>query len=148
MIGYDDREHDGHIGLWPFVLWFVVPILLWTLIVCGITSAFAQESQPSECSGTATSTAAAIVFPTSGQTGPAFPSQYLTIANPSATATLWVCAAKGCTATANTAGSIALSPAGGAGQNGISWWKGAFPPPLVVSILSSAATSPFTCNYQ
>jgi hypothetical protein len=112
------------------------------------TNARAQQSQPSNCSGTATSTAAAIVFPTSGQTGPAFASQFLTIANPSASATLWVCASKGCTATANAAASIALSPVGSAGQNGISFWKGAFPPPLTVSILSSVASSPFTCLYE
>jgi hypothetical protein len=112
------------------------------------TNARAQQSQPSNCSGTATSTAAVIVFPTSGETGPTFPSQFLTIANPSASATLWVCASKGCTATANTAASIALSPVGSAGQNGISFWKGAFPPPTRVSILSSAASSPFTCLYE
>ena len=118
------------------------------LLCAGAAAALAQQSQPSNCSGTATSTAAAIVFPAAGNTGPTFPSQFLTIANPSASATLWVCASKGCTATANAAASIALSPVGSAGQNGISFWKGAFPPPLTVSILSSVASSPFTCLYE
>ena len=118
------------------------------LLCAGAVAALAQQSQPSNCSGTATSTAAAIVFPAAGNTGPTFASQFLTIANPSATATLWVCASKGCTATANAAASIALSPVGSAGQNGISFWKGAFPPPLTVSILSSVASSPFTCLYE
>jgi hypothetical protein len=120
-------------------------------LFCGAiwaAAAFAQSSQPSNCSGTATNVSGVIVFPTSGQTGPTFPSQFLTIANPSASATLWVCAAKGCTAAANAAGSIALSPVGSVGQNGISWWKGAFPPPRTVSIISSAASQAFTCNYQ
>jgi hypothetical protein len=124
-------------------------LLLATIILAlSWTNARAQMSQPSNCSGTATSTAAVIVFPTSGETGPTFPSQFLTISNPSASATLWVCSSKNCTATANTAASIALSPTGAVGQNGISWWKGAFPPPARVSILSSAATSPFTCVYE
>jgi hypothetical protein len=117
---------------------FALLLALW--VASG--SAQAQQSQPGNCSGTATSTATPIPF------AAGFPSRFLTITNPSTTATLWICASKGCTAAANAATSIALVPAGMTGQNRISFWRGALSPPAAVSILSSAAESPFTCLYD
>lgn len=155
MIGFDDRESFDDDDLRPargiiagIGITLVCALIAALILGLSWSSARAQMSQPSNCSGTATNTAAVIAFPTSGETGPTFPSQYLTITNPDASATLWVCAAKNCTAAANGAGSIALSPTGSAGQNGISWWKGAFPPPARVGIISTAASQAFTCNYQ
>ncbi len=126
-----------------------VLLLAIALFLLRVSRAHAQAQQPSNCSGTATSTAGAIVFPTSGETGPTAPASYVTITNPSGTATLWVNAAKSGTATANTAGSMALSPVGGVGVNGVSWsTQLGYSPPLTISILSSAATSPFTCWFR
>lgn len=147
MMGYDDRKRqDRSTGL--AVVLAVGLAILAALLFGFARQGHAQAGQPSDCSGTATSAAATITYPTSGATGSTSPSQFVTISNPSATATLWVCAAKGCTAAANTAGSVALGPVGGVGVNGISWWRPGFPLPQAISILSSAASSPFTCNYQ
>ena len=143
--GERDMDEDGLRGANGILTCIALSLVI--LCICAF-AAFAQQSQPSDCSGTATNVAADIAFPTSGATGPTYPSQYLTIANPSSSATLWVCAAKGCTAAAGGAGSFSLSPIATAGQNGISWWKGAFPPPARVSIVSSAGSSSFSCNYQ
>jgi len=137
-------------GLCAALIVVVCTVLLGLVLFLSLPSrAHAQAQQPSNCSGTASSTAGPIIFPTSGETGPTAPTTYVTIANPSGTATLWLNVAKSGTAIANTAGSFALSPVGGVGLNGISWSRQlGYSPPLTISILSSAATSPFTCWYN
>ena len=133
---------------WRFLAGCMLAGLIAILVLYGLTSLALAQQAPSNCSALATGTASKIAFPAPGDTGPSFPSQFLTISNPSATVTLWVCVAKNCVPGVNGAGSIALSPTGGVGQNGLSWWKGAFPPPAVVSIMTSGGTSGYTCIYE
>lgn len=106
-------------------------------------AAWAQASQPNNCSGTVGVTAAAVVFPTSGATGPAMATQYVTIANPSASNNLGVNVAPGGTAAIGSAGTATILPYGA-----ITWWQPAYPPPAQVSIIASGADTPYTCWYK
>jgi hypothetical protein len=90
---------------------------------------------PSSCSGTVGTTAAAINLP-------AAPYTYISIANPSASATLWVNAVGG-TAVANASGSFAIGP------GGLVWWAlPDMPPPMAISIIATGASTPYTCAYN
>jgi hypothetical protein len=108
------------------------------------SSAEAAPGAPSQCGPTSVGTGAvAVTFPASGATGPGVPQQYVTIGNPSASATLWVNAMPGGTAAANTAGSFQI----GSGQ-ALTWALPEYPPPATISIIASAGATPVTCAYQ
>ena len=86
--GADDlMQEDRRIGVGGWLLGLLGMLAVIAVLIASFaTNAHAQAGQPSDCSGTATSTAAAITYPTSGATGPTSPSQFVTVANPSATA--------------------------------------------------------------
>jgi hypothetical protein len=93
-------------------------------------------SVPQNCSGTAGTSAANISFAKT-------PQLYLSISNPSSSATLWVNVVGG-TAAANGSGSFPIGPLGGP-----VWWnQPGMPPPAAVSIVASAISTPYTCAYQ
>lgn len=124
--------------------------LIFALVIVGCGQANAQSAQsgaPSDCSGTAGLTSSAIVFPSSGNTGPALPHYYIIINNPSTTATLAI-NFNGAAAVLNAAGSITLNATGVANDTIIFSASMGMPPPAQVSIIASAATTPFTCKYQ
>lgn len=107
----------------------------------------AQSGAPSDCSGTVGTSSAAIVFPSSGNTGPTQPHYYLIINNPSTTATLAI-NFNGAAAVVNAAGSITLNATGIANNTIIFSAAMGLPPPAQVSIIASAASTPYTCKYQ
>lgn len=84
-------------------------------------------------------TAAAVVFPASGATGPAQPTQYVTIVNPNVSGVLWINALPGGTAAAATAGSFPLLSQG---------TSVTLPPLAPISIVGSTAGLAVTCFYQ
>lgn len=124
--------------------------IFWGVILSGfifvllIAAAFAQTGQPNQCGPVSVdASATAVTFPASGQTGPRKPLQYVTIGNPSASATLWVNAMPGGTAAANTAGSFQI----GSGQ-ALTWAQPSYPPPGSISVIASGSSTPMTCAYQ
>ena len=124
------------------VRWLTKALLLGGLMLPML--AHAQVGTPNQCGPTSVgASAVAVVFPASGTTGNAFPTRYLTIANPSAAATLWVNPLPGGTAAANTAGSIEISPGAI-----LSWNQPNYPAPATLSIIASAGATPVTCLYQ
>lgn len=124
--------------------------LIFALVLAGCGQAHAQTAQsgaPSDCSGTVGTSSQAIVFPSSGNTGPTQPHYYLIINNPSTTATLAI-NFNGAAAVVNAAGSITLNATGVANNTIIFSAAMGLPVPAQVSIIASAATTPFTCKYQ
>lgn len=114
--------------------------VLWLLLAA---VALAQTGQASNCSGTATGTAALVTFPKSGTTGNAVPTRYVTIVNASASDTLWLNWLPGGTAAANTAGSIPLTSTGSSIT-----WTAPYPVPGRISIITSGTSTPYSCYYQ
>ncbi len=109
-----------------------------------VSEALAAPGAPSQCGPVSVGTAAvAVTFPAATKTGPPGPSQYVTIGNPSASATLWVNAMPGGTAAANTAGSFQI----GSGQ-ALTWALPEYAPPASISVIASGAATPMTCAYQ
>lgn len=138
--------NDGILGVAPSAartrrllvsLGFLLLGLVWA------AAAWGQAGQPNDCSGTVGTDAALVVYPKSGTTGPTAPQQFVTIANPHASAVLWVNATQTGTAAANTAGSFALVPNGSA-----TFARPSYPPPTRISIIASAGSTPYTCLYQ
>lgn len=124
--------------------------LMCALVLAGCGQANAQTAQsgaPSDCSGTVGTSSQAVVFPSSGNTGPAQPHYYIIINNPSTTATLAI-NFNGAAAVVNAAGSITLNPTGVANNTIIFSAAMGLPVPAQVSIIASALSSPFTCKYQ
>lgn len=137
--------NDGILGVAPSAakmrrlivsLGFLLLGLVWAAVAWG------QAGQPSDCSGTVGATAALVTYPKSGGTGPTSPQQFVTIANPHASAVLWINAVGG-TAAANTAGSFAIVPNGSA-----SFSRPSYSPPSRISIIASGADTPYTCLYN
>jgi hypothetical protein len=99
------------------------------MLIAFVASAMAQN-QPSNCGDTVGGTAAPIVFAHP-------PTQYITISNPNASATLWVSPVG--TAVVNGGGTIGLTAAGATVT------LAAMP---TLSIIASASTTPYTCFYR
>ena len=118
--------------------------LFLALALCALAlPALAQSGAPSMCGGVVGATAAAVVFPTAGQTGPGRPQLYITIANPTSGATLYVNPFGG-TAIASDKGSISI-PAGAL----VTWAASSgYPPPAALSIIASTSSTPYYCAYQ
>ncbi len=101
-------------------------------LFCGAIWAVAAmaQNQPASCGGTVGGTAAPIVFAHP-------PTQYITISNPNASATLWVSPVG--TAVVNGGGTIGLTAAGA------TITLQAMP---TLSIIASTSTTPYTCFYR
>lgn len=124
---------------------FLGRLILAALALPALYGPSLAAGQPNQCGPTSVGTSAvAVTFPASGSTGPTFPIQYVSIGNPSATATLWVNAMPGGTAAANTAGSFAIGPL----APPLTWALPEYAPPASISIIASASSSPVTCAYQ
>lgn len=118
----------------------LLSIAFWLLLT---VAALAQAGQASNCSGTATGTAALVSFPKSGATGNPVPTRYVTIVNASASDTLWLNWLPGGTAAANTAGSIPLTSTGSSIT-----WTAPYTVPGRISIITSGTSTPYSCYYQ
>jgi len=114
-------------------------------LLAAIPASAQPVAAPAQCGPTAVGTSpVAVTFPAAGTTGPPSPTQYLTVVNPSSTATLWISSTT--TAAVNGAGSIPLQTNGSTGAT----WTALLgvPPPQTLSIVASAPGTPFTCNYR
>jgi len=135
MMGFDDREtFDDDLGpskgiLAGIAIVGVCLLIAATVLFLSFSNARAQN-KPTSCSGTAETTAANITFRHP-------PASFITIVNPSASATLWVSATG--TAAANSAESFPLVATGNSAT---------LPPQPTVSIIASAASTPYTCFFR
>lgn len=126
------------------IAWRLLPgLTVLGLILLAASPLWAQASQPNNCSGTVSTVAAAVAFPTSGATGPSKPTQYVTITNPHASNNLGVNVEPGGTAAIGSAGTVTIVPGGS-----MTWWQPAYPPPAAVSIIASGSSTPYTCMYK
>lgn len=150
-----DEYHDGldwHVGdplgwpAWPGmprrIWWTLLATAISIIIVCIalLSAASAQTGRLSNCSQTVGTVSAAVPFPSSGATGPPFPTSYLRICDAHASQTLGV-NATGATAAIGSAGTLTLQPGGCA-------WFNAQPVPVSVSVIGSGASTPTACWYK
>lgn len=120
-------------GIWRRVWWRSAAALL-----------IAAPAFANDCSGTVGTSAASVSFPSSGNTGPSRPTQYVTISNPAgAGSTPRLAVNPDSTAVDGGAGSFVLYPGGS-----ITWTVPDYPVPASISIIASAGSTPYTCKYQ
>ena len=111
------------------------------LLVLG-GAAHAQSGAPTDCSGTVGTNSTAIIFPSAGNHGPPSPQKYLTITNPSQTASLAL--NPNGAAAIDSAGSLPMDVIG----SGWTWAAPDYPPPAQVNIIASTSSTPFSCKYN
>ncbi len=150
-----DEYHDGldwHVGdplgwpAWPGmprrIWWTLLATAISIIIVCIalLSAASAQTGRLSNCSQTVGTVSAAVPFPSSGATGPPFPTSYLRICDAHASQTLGINLVGG-TAAIGAAGTVTLS-AGAC----LTWDEGVIPGNLTVIGSGSGTTT--ACGYR